>query len=268
MRIAVEHRTHYRFSEPQARIIQVLRLRPGDTTHQTVVSWQIDVACDARLREAQDGYGNAVTMLYADGPIDALEITVTGEVLTTDAAGLVQSPHEPMPPIFYLRSTPRSVAGAPLEQFAAAAAEGASDPLDGLHRLNTALRDRFVIAHAHDRGESADEAFARAHGSPRDLAHMFAGVARARAVPARHVTGYRRNGGESCLPHSWVEAWFDGLGWVAFDPSAGICADERYVRVAVGLDANDTAPIQGHRIGQGEEALDIDLIVERLGGEE
>lgn len=28
-----------------------------------------------RLRDAVDGYGNAVTMLYAEGPIEASEIT-------------------------------------------------------------------------------------------------------------------------------------------------------------------------------------------------
>lgn len=268
MRIAVEHRTHYRFSEPQARIVQMLRLRPGDTAHQTVVSWQIDVDCDARLREAQDGYGNAVTMLYADGPIDALEVTVTGEVLTTDAAGVVHGAHEPMPPLFYLRATPRSGAGAPLAQFASAAAAEARDPLDWLHLVNSALPQRFAIGPAHDRGESADAAFERPNATPRDLAHMFAGVVRAMGLPARHVTGYRHCDGDGCLPHSWVEAHLDGLGWVAFDPSSGICADERYVRVAVGLDANDTAPVHGHRIGQGDEVLDVDLHVERLGGEE
>jgi len=47
-------------------------------------------------------------------------------------------------------------------------------------------------------------------------------------VPARVATGfspggYRRNQGEWVVrdrdAHSWVEAWFDGLGWVTFDPT-------------------------------------------------
>lgn len=67
MRIAIEHRTQYRFSEPQARIVQMLRLTPCDTQDQTVVSWLVGVDCDARLRDAGDGFGNSVTMLYAEG---------------------------------------------------------------------------------------------------------------------------------------------------------------------------------------------------------
>ena len=89
MRIAVDHRTHYRFSEPQSRIVQMLRLTPSDTMDQTVVSWLIGVDCDARLRDAFDGFGNAVTMLYAEGPISTLDISVTGEVLTMEASGVV-----------------------------------------------------------------------------------------------------------------------------------------------------------------------------------
>ena len=35
--------------------------------------------------------------------------------------------------------------------------------------------------------------------------------------------------------HGWAEGFVAGLGWVGFDPSDGICPDERYVRVAIGL---------------------------------
>ena len=54
MRIAIDHRTRYRFSEPQARLVQMLRLTPCDTRDQTVVSWMIGVDCDARMRDAAD----------------------------------------------------------------------------------------------------------------------------------------------------------------------------------------------------------------------
>ena len=47
-------------------------------------------------------------------------------------------------------------------------------------------------------------------------------------VPARVATGFspggfRRRQGEWVVrdrdAHSWVEAWFDGIGWVTFDPT-------------------------------------------------
>jgi hypothetical protein len=48
-------------------------------------------------------------------------------------------------------------------------------------------------------------------------------------IPARVATGFspggfRKSQGEWIVrdrdAHSWVEAWFDGIGWVTFDPDA------------------------------------------------
>lgn len=269
MRIAIDHRTHYRFSEPQARLVQMLRLTPCDTQDQTVVSWHIGVDCDARLRDATDGYGNAITMLYAEGPLAAIDITVTGEVLTSEATGVIRDAVEPLPPLFYQRATPRTLADAALADFAAEAAKGA-DRLERMHQLNTALHRRFPSApDAPDTGATAAEAFAAKIASSRDIAQMFIAGARSLQVPARYVSGYRSDGEAShSAPHAWAEAHIEGIGWIGFDPVTGLSPDASYVRVAVGLDALGAASIAGMRIGQGREELDVDLHVDRLGGEE
>jgi transglutaminase-like putative cysteine protease len=268
MRIAVDHRSHYRFSEPQARIVQMLRLTPGDTQDQTVVSWMVGVDCDARLRDAVDGFGNAVTMLYAEGPIAALDVTVTGEVLTSDTSGVVRGSAEPLPPMLYLRTTPRTLANEALAGFALDAATGV-ERLDGLHFLNAALHLRFpAIEDAPDAGATAAEAFARKAATSRDVTQMFIAAARSLAVPARYISGYRIDGAAHCAPHGWAEAHVEGLGWIGFDPVTGLSPDESYVRVAVGLDATGAASIAGTRIGHGEERLAVDLHVDQLGGEE
>jgi transglutaminase-like putative cysteine protease len=267
MRIAIEHLTQYRFSEPQARIVQMLRLTPTDTQDQTVVSWRIGVDCDARLRDAVDGYGNAVTMLYAEGPIEALDISVSGQVLTSESAGVVFGASEPLPPIFYLRSTPRTQASVTLAEFAADV--GTGDPLDRLHRLNAALHARFPnVPDLPDRGCAAAQAFAAKTLTSRDVAQIFIAGARHLKAPARYVSGYRTDGEAHSAPHAWAEAHVEGIGWIGFDPATGLSPDESYVRVAIGLDATGAAPIAGTRVGHGEEKLDVDLQVEQLGGEE
>lgn len=45
--------------------------------------------------------------------------------------------------------------------------------------------------------------------------------------------------------HAWAEAHIDGLGWVGFDAANNICPNDRYVRLATGLDYRDAAPISG-----------------------
>ena len=268
MRIAIDHRTQYRFSEPQARIVQMLRLTPADTQDQTVVSWHVGVDCDARLRDSVDGFGNAVTMLYAEGPIAGIEISVTGEVLTTDTSGVVQGAPEPLPPLFYLRSTARTAPDAAILAFVAEQADG-RDLLDRMHRLNAALHVRFPRApDASDTGKTAAEAFADGVTTSRDVAQMFVAAARSLDVPARYVSGYRIDGEAHSAPHGWAEAYVERLGWIGFDPATGLSPDESYVRVATGLDVLGAAPIAGMRLGKGKEELDVDVHADRLGGEE
>ncbi|MDB5684942.1 MAG: transglutaminase, partial [Sphingomonas bacterium] len=102
MRLFIEHRTDYRFSEPQARLIQLLRMTPASHAGQNVVDWRIDVDCDARLKPGRDGFGNETQMLYINGPIDRICLTVTGEVVTEDRAGMIAGTAEPLPPEVFL----------------------------------------------------------------------------------------------------------------------------------------------------------------------
>lgn len=266
MRLAVDHRTTYRFSAPQGRLTQLLRLTPADTHDQSVAGWQIHVDCDARLRTHRDGFGNRVTMLYVAGPIDAIEIAVTGEVLTNPSNGIVHGAHEPLPPALFLRSTPCTTADQAIADFAREVAQG--EPVARLHALNIALNRRFEIdpaRRAPTRG--AAETFAGAQAGPREMAQIFVAAARSIGVPARYVSGYTpacRTEASAPAPHGWAEAHVEGLGWVAFDPCTGLSADEAYARVAVALDAAGAAPVAGSRLGQGEEVLDVAL---RVGGQ-
>ena len=261
MRLSIDHRTRYRFSEPQARLVQLLRLTPQNTHDQTVAQWRIDVDHDAHLRSGRDGFGNCVTMLYVEGPIDGIEIAVTGEVLTSHSSGVVRGASEPLPPALFLRATDATPADLAIAAFAQAA--GGGSVLDRLHRVNAALHDRFEV----DRGRpaaglSAAKAFGRDKATPRDMAQMFAVAGRSLGVPARYVTGYcRLADAHRPTPHGWVEAHVDGIGWIGFDPCTGESPEEDYVRVAAALDSVGAAPVAGSRLGEGDEMLDVDVQV-------
>ncbi|WP_033920839.1 transglutaminase family protein [Sphingomonas sp. 37zxx] len=265
MRITIDHRTHYAFSEPQLRLVQALRLSPDDTNDQTIVSWRIDVDCDARLREARDGLGNKLTMLYADGPLESIEISVQGEVLTENADGFVHGTAETLPPAFYLRETDRTRAGDPLAAFVAAAVgQGGVAGIDSAVR---AMADRFALAEdSHEPLRDAAAAFDGDSATGRELAQMLVAGLRRAQVPARYISGYRQAQSERCSPHGWVEAHLADRGWIGVDPSAGTRIDDRYVRVAVGLDAGEATPVAGSRLGSGEEELDVALRVAVIGG--
>lgn len=266
MRLSIEHRTRYRFTAPQSRLVQMLRVTPQNTHDQTVAQWRIDVDCDTRLRDSRDGFGNTVTMLYVEGPIAEIEIAVVGEVLTSHSDGVLHGSHEVLPPSLFRRPTPATAADAAIRAFAEAAA-GEDSAIGTLHRLNLALHERLAVDRGRpEPGLSAAKAFEREAATPRDMAQIFCAAARALGHPARYVSGYSvaaALGSHRPTPHGWAEAYIEGVGWIGFDPCTGLCPEEQYVRVAVALDAAGAAPVAGSRLGEGQEELDVDVQVSR-----
>lgn len=265
MRLSVDHRTVYRFSSPQARLVQMLRVTPDNSHDQTVASWGIHVDCDARMRTGRDGFGNIVTMLYAEGPLDGIALEVTGEVLTSSSDGIVHGVAEPLSPPVYLRPTSWTPADPGIAAFAREHGQ-ASDRLAALHAVNGALHRRNPVDWRRGPSLDAGAAWATGAATPRDLAHMFVVAARAIGAAARFVSGYHLTevaGERLPAPHGWAEAHVDGLGWVGFDPCTGLCPEESYVRVAAALDAAGATPVAGSRLGEGAEDLDVDVMVQR-----
>jgi transglutaminase-like putative cysteine protease len=110
----------------------------------------------------------------------------------------------------------------------------------------------------------AGQAFAAGHGVCQDFTHVFLAAARQLGVPARYVSGYLHKPGqaEQGAGHAWAEAHIADLGWVSFDPANVVSATEHYVRLAIGLDYLDAAPVRGSYYGISREALDVSLRIE------
>ncbi|GAA4042392.1 transglutaminase family protein [Sphingomonas rosea] len=265
MRLTISHSTRFRFTRPLTNAVQMLRLTPQSSLNQTVLDWRIDVDCDARLREARDGYGNCLTALYVDEPVTTLTITAQGQVVTDDRAGVVSGLGSELPPGVFLRPTALTMPDEAIGDFAAGITRSLPSTLDRLHALSGALAERMTFETGTSAvSTTAADAFAAGRGVCQDYAHIFITAARARGIPARYVSGhlYRRDGaGPQPAGHAWAEAWVDGLGWVAFDPANGTCADDAYVRVASGLDFADVSPIVGTRRGGGTEEMEVEVRV-------
>jgi transglutaminase-like putative cysteine protease len=119
-----------------------------------------------------------------------------------------------------------------------------------------AIRERVdYVVGVTSSATTAAEALAQGRGVCQDHAQVFAAAARCLGHPARYVSGYLwTEAGTSDANHAWAEAHVDGLGWVGFDPAN---PTEAYVRVAIGLDYLEAAPVRGVRRGVAEETLDV-----------
>ncbi|MFT6009030.1 MAG: transglutaminase-like putative cysteine protease, partial [Parasphingorhabdus sp.] len=81
----------------------------------------------------------------------------------------------------------------------------------------------------------------------------------------RYVSGYLMMSDrvDQDATHAWAEAHIQGLGWVGFDVSNGYSPDERYVRIATGLDYREASPISGMRYGSASEDMIVTLQVQQ-----
>jgi len=271
MRLRIAHSSVYRYDPPTAGVIQVLRLTPRNHEGQHIGHWRIDVTPDARLASHEDAFGNITHVFTADGPLDELTVEVDGEVETQSTDGVVRGTVERFPPSLFLRDTALTQADGAIRDFAQKIRDASGGvvlaELHGLlDRLFEDVAGDSAAGDASSAPVNAAEAFARKHGAPKDLAHIFIGAARSLGIPARYVRGYFRkpdNSADADTSHAWAEAHVPGLGWVGFDPSDGRCPTDGHVRVAIGLDSLGAAAVRGTRLGVGAETLAVAIKVDQ-----
>jgi transglutaminase-like putative cysteine protease len=261
MRLKVRHETSYTYARAAASAMQIMRLTPRSTAGQFVRRWRVEIDADCRLYRGEDAFGNITHTFSVEGPLEAMTISVDGEVDVDDSNGLVSGATERFPLGLYLKETALTRITPAIRAYARLIASGeGGDRLATLHALLAAIhRDIAFTVGATDPATSAAEAFQRKAGVCQDLSHVFIAAARSLGVPARYVGGYflRTDTHDQEAGHAWAEAHVAGLGWIAFDPANGICAGDRHLRVACGLDYLDAAPTRGARIGGEGETLAV-----------
>lgn len=124
--------------------------------------------------------------------------------------------------------------------------------------LQSFFRDTFIYSTEIPQGHGNDaiEGFLRNRtGYCEQFAGTFAAMARSLGIPARVAVGFtpglpQANGSYLVLgrnAHAWPEVWFDGIGWVAFEPTPGRGApgNESYTGVAAAQDESVPTPGEG-----------------------
>lgn len=272
MRFSIQHITRFAFDQPSGHSIHDVRLTPRPATGQRLVTWRIDGP--GKRSDWIDGHGNAVTTFSVAQRHDSVEIAVSGIYDYSGADQWLRPGETPaLPPPFWLRNTGLALHDARFDPLIEGLAERAADPLRSVAALQE-LMDRVARRIAYQTGVStvdttAAEALERGAGVAQDAAHVFIAGCRRLGVPARYVSGYLRNDDKTLhvgrTSHSWAEAWVPGLGWVGFDPVNAISPRGDWLRLAVGLDYRDAAPVSGRRVGFGQARMTVDAEVRLIG---
>jgi len=264
VRVAISHETVYRYATPAEYSIQYLRLTPISGVSQRVLNWKL--FAPVPLVPWTDAFGNASHVLVMDRAHDEIRVHAVGEVEIADGGKPLLSDGEPHPPELYLRETKLTEADAKVRAFAERYRPGfAGGPRPGLEGLMEGVRDAVDykpgVTHV---ATSASQALGAGAGVCQDHAHLFVSCCRALGLPARYVSGYLCTDGTgdgNMASHAWAEVWVDGAAELSFDVANRTANAKGHVRVAVGLDYLDAAPVRGIRKGGQGEELDVEVLV-------
>lgn len=265
MQLTVSHTTEYAYSNPVEFALQKVRLHPLTSLMQTVRDWNVSVDGGKIETSYRDHYANHVDLVSATLGAQKLTIVASGTVDTEDTAGVLGKVYGRAPLWHFSQSTQLTEPGEATRQLAETV-RGEKDPLDGLHALSAAILKTVPYQSGHTHADTtAEAAVATGKGVCQDHANIFVTAARVAGLPARYVSGYlmMNDRVDQDASHAWAEAHLSDLGWVGFDVSNGVSPDSRYIRLAIGRDAHDAAPIHGLRGGTGDETLVVSLQVQQ-----
>jgi len=266
MRLKISHITTYTYSEPVHYALQQVRLTPKSTGGQKILSWETNIIGGKKELEFDDQHNNHVFLVSNDPESVEITIHIEGDIETTKSDGIIGKHGGYAPLWFFRRSTPLTNPGKQLRELVNQLHGESVSEVVRLHELSELIASRVAYktgkTHA---ATTVEEAIEAGHGVCQDHSHIFVTACRLMGFPSRYVSGYlmMNDRVDQDASHAWAETYIQDVGWVGFDISNGISPDERYIRVATGLDYKDAAPISGMRVGNSEENMSVSLQVQQ-----
>ena len=273
MKWALRHRTFYHYGTPVHDSFNEARLKPAQNRHQRLDSFELTIRPEARLGHQYDFYGNWV---------DHFEVIGAHSFLEVESRAVVETlPPPPLPedallaPMEMLEDAARETQCFDFLQAsrftdlepatwrtALDAAAGQSDvwqtALALMRFVNQRLEYDSNATHVHT---PMREALARGRGVCQDFAHVMIGLSRSLRIPTRYVSGYLATQDASAT-HAWTEVYIPSVGWRGLDPTHNRQPGEDHVKIAIGRDYNDVAPVRGAYRGTLLRRLQVEVQIQ------
>ncbi len=277
------HQTRYEYDDLVTNSHHEIHLTPRDGPTQTCIAHSIAVLPEPEVvRERIDYFHNRVCFFGIHESHRTLEIVAESEVrvlerpssLVLDRTSwedvrdrLARSRRpEAIEAYSFVFDSPYVRAEPALKALAEPSFSSGRPLLDAAMDLTRRIFSGF----AYERGSTGistplSDVLRDRRGVCQDFAHVAIGCLRSMGLPARYVSGYLLTAPPPGRPrlagcdasHAWISTYLPNVGWVDFDPSNDMMADEGHVVVAYGRDFGDVTPVRGVILGGGHHALRV-----------
>jgi transglutaminase-like putative cysteine protease len=296
-RIEVVHLTRYDYTAAVSASHHAGCLQPLQDAGQTLEGFRLDIDPEpTSLTHRRDDQGQTCVHFQIDRPHGVLQVRATSRVrvrarfdlLCPDGSPAWEAVAERLRYVAARPFEPASAFAQPspyvprldaLRAYAAVSfapgrpvAEAAIDLMQRVHR------DFAYRSHSTDVDTPLGQVLEQRAGVCQDFAHLMCGALRMMGLSARYVSGYllTRPAGQgpalvgADASHAWVQVWCPGTpgvpadGWLDLDPTNDLVPSLDHVRVAVGRDYGDVAPLRGVIRGGGAHRLTVGVTTRQL----
>lgn len=284
MKIRIQHRTTYRYTEPVALGQHRVMVRPREGHDLHIESSILTIRPAQTIHWLRDVNGNSIALI--DFTERSREMMIYSELVLqhydSDPLDFRITPYALHYPFVYdpwtlpeLTAFTHIIFPADAERVRVWLGQfwepgKLVETVTLLQGLNQFIQKTFTYTRRDEFGvQSPAKTLDRNSGSCRDFATLFIEACRSWGLAARFVSGYMlceatEAGGAST--HAWAEVYLPGAGWKGFDPTSGRMTGSQYVAVAVSRHPEAATPISGSFLGVPTAFLgiEVDVRVEQL----
>lgn len=280
MRLSVLHRTTFHYPTPVTHSVNTLHLEPRTFPYQKTIGALIRVVPATRVRRFTDLFQNITH--HFELPAEHVKLEIESRIRVHNLPLDISQASKESTLADYNDPSIREQVWQYLQESRWVSRHPevwrqAIDITQGMNSVFDKASALMAWIHREFRYEAGvtsvnthlEEAFQMRHGVCQDFTHVLLGLCRAVDIPARYASGYLYNGPRDTLvgaqaSHAWAEIYLPSAGWIGFDPTNNTLADERYVKVAIGRDYEDVAPVRGNYRGTGHCRMEVQVLVEKL----
>lgn len=258
IRVALHHRTSYRYDRQVEIGPQTIRLRPDPHSRTPIESYSLSVGpADHFVNWQQDPFGNYLARCVFNEKANELSFAVdlTASLSAINPFDFFLEPDAERQPFTYDDETRTNLepyfalssAGPTLHRFLGEVDCSPRKTIDFLVDLNVRIENLIDYKIRLEPGvQTCEETLTKGSGSCRDSAWLFCQALRHLGYASRFVSGYliQLTADQKSLDgpsgptedftdlHAWTEVYLPGAGWVGLDPTSGLFAGEGHIPLA------------------------------------
>jgi uncharacterized protein (DUF2126 family)/transglutaminase-like putative cysteine protease len=284
VKVALNHRTQYRYNKAVSLGPQVIQLRPAPHCRTPILSYSLNVTPSQHLLNWQlDPYNNYLArVLFPDKTNEfVIDVDLVAELSPFNPFNFFLEPGVKDCPFEYEAGLAKDLepylsldpAGPLLQTFLADFFGEKSETIGFLVELNQRVRDEIKYVTRLDPGvQTCEQTLEKRSGSCRDFSWLLVQILRNLGIAARFVSGYliQMSAEDASNPqtdsadfHAWAEVFLPGAGWIGMDPTSGLFAGEGHIPLVCTPNASRAAPIKG-TVEQAKVDFDYSISIRRL----